>query len=46
MSQLSENKKSPKYANLDMDKFKFDFRLFVPQDDTNTIFEDRDTKLK
>ena len=23
--------KKPKFANLDMDKFKFDFRLFFPQ---------------
>ncbi len=32
MLQSPDKKKSTKYANIDMDKFKFDFNLFVPSD--------------
>jgi|GEM_PF-6399566 len=37
MLNPTEEKKSAKYANIDMDKFKFDFHLFVPAENgTNT----------
>ncbi len=41
MYSSPENKKSMKYANIDMDKFKFDFNLFVTsEDETTTIKEE------
>jgi len=35
MLKSTEEKKSVKYANIDMDKFKFDFHLFVPTENEN-----------
>ncbi|WP_432411717.1 hypothetical protein [Rasiella sp. SM2506] len=35
MLKFSNTKKSKKYANIDMDKFKFDFNLFVPSEKEN-----------
>lgn len=35
MCKSPEKKKSTKFANLDMDKYKFDFNLFVPSEKEN-----------
>lgn len=36
MSNTLEKKESTKYANIDMDKFKFDFNLFVPSSENSS----------
>jgi hypothetical protein len=41
-----ENKNPQKFANIDMDKFKFDFRLFVPEEGTDAKFEAIDKEIK
>lgn len=48
MSLLSKKKKkkSPIFVNKDMDKFKFDFRLFVPKENEAAMFEEIDKGIK
>ena len=40
MLKSPEKKKSMNYANIDMDKFKFDFNLFVPNAENGSNFKE------
>ncbi len=41
INSSKKKKKSTQYANIDMDKFKFDFNLFVPSANKPNIRKDK-----